>query len=117
MRRLARGLLNACTALCALVLVSVCTLWAWSYQADGTLLLSVHKPATILGHNDYSEWNWQLGWSRGAIHEFRMHRIRYWPGNTGVPPTWWPARVPPESWPPFHTWRAAGPFDRRIGED
>jgi hypothetical protein len=78
-----------------LLLAGVCTLWAWSYRADGTLLLSSHKPDTILGPNDYSEWRWEIAWSRGTVHERRMHRHRYWPGDIGVTPSWWPVSLLP----------------------
>jgi hypothetical protein len=105
----ARGLLNLCTAASVLLLLGVCTLWAWSYSSDGTLVLSDHKRETILGPHDYSDRRWEIAWSRGTLHERQMHRHRYWPGNTGVPPAWWPVPEPP---PRYALWELT--FFRRL---
>jgi hypothetical protein len=105
----ARGLLNLCTAASVLLLLGVCTLWAWSYSSDGTLVLSDHKRDTILGPHDYSDRRWEIAWSRGTLHERQMHRHRYWPGNTGVPPAWWPVPEPP---PRYAMWELT--FFRRL---
>jgi hypothetical protein len=105
----ARGLLNLCTAASVLLLLGVCTLWAWSYSSDGTLVLSDHKRETILGPHDYSDRRWEIAWSRGTLHERQMHRHRYWPGNTGVPPAWWPVPEPP---PRYALWEVT--FFRRL---
>ena len=93
-RPTARTLLNLCTVASMLLLLGACTLWACSYWTDGKLVLVEHSRGTIIGAHDYSDWRWELTWRQGTLYERRIHRLRYWPGNTGVTPSWWPSSAP-----------------------